>query len=785
MSQRLDIKYSYLGVPTCQEFAMDDSFIRGLMGPFGCTSGATEFLTPQGWKRIDQYEPGDMVAQWDQETNAITFVEPLAYVREPCAELIEFRGAIVMQLSPEHRVPHQNWAGRFQVKTAEEIERRPSRRTIPTTFNGHDDDALGMSDDMIRFAVMMHADGHYPKHGKQAVICVRRDRKKARFRALAERLKLDYSVAISDARPTEVRYTFYPPYLGKHYTGDWWKASKRELAIVLDEMRYWDGHDGEDLRFATTHKEDADFIQYAAHANGLRASVRSVAINDRNKDWATQWNVFIRSGDNAKNRACIREETEIKRIATVDGFKYCFAVQSTFWLARCEDTIFITGNSGKSSACVTELVNRGRAQRKGPDGVRRTRFAVIRNTYGELRDTTIKTIMQWLPELYFGRYVKHEHTYTITAFEDTVIELVFLALDRPDDIKKLLSLELTGAWVNEAREVPWSIIEALQGRVGRYPAMRDGGASWFGIWMDTNPPDNDSRWFKFFEEARPSNARIFKQPSGRARNAENLPNLPGGQRYYTNLAIGKKAEWIKVYVDGEYGFVVDGRPVFPEYNDRIHCQDVDPVPGVTIIRSWDFGLTPACAFSQVLPSGQWLTFDEMTSDGMSIDKFSDDVIQHCNRAFRGEGVRFEDWADPAGNQRAQTDLRTCFDIMQGKGIMVEGSIQNPQMRHESIGKPLRTLVDGEPQFILHSRCKNLRKGFMGGYHYRRLKVSGERYSDKVEKNMLSHIMEALEYGTVQYFAPVLTGQYVEDDYPDMSDSDYIGGDDGRSPYSGY
>jgi len=442
--------------------------------------------------------------------------------------------------------------------------------------------------------------------------------------------------------------------------------------------------------------------------------------------------------------------------------------------------------SGKSSACVAELVARGMKQNPGPDGVKRSRFAVIRNTYGELRDTTIKTVMQWLPEHYFGRYIEHKHTYTITALPGAVIELIFLALDRPDDIKKLLSLELTGAWVNEAREVPWSVIEALQGRVGRYPAMRDGGATWFGIWMDTNPPDNDSKWYKFFEETKfePGFARIFKQPSGRAANAENLPNLPGGQRYYTNLAQGKAAEWIKVYVDGEYGFVIDGKPVTPEYSDTIHCKAVEPVPGVAIIRSWDFGLTPACAFSQLLPDGRWLVFDEMVSDNMSIDEFSDDVLEHCARAFKGN-VQFEDWGDPAGEQRAQTDKRTCFEIMQAKGIDIRGSEQNPQLRHESVRKPLRTLVAGEPQFILNPRCKNLRKALMGGYHYRRLKTSGEKYADKAEKNSLSHIFEALEYGMVQYFAPALTsstGGY--DDWPEGDNDDY-GSDGNRNAYTGY
>src|SRR6185437_4262604 len=100
----------------------------------------------------------------------------------------------------------------------------------------------------------------------------------------------------------------------------------------------------------------------------------------------------------------------------------------------------------------------------------------------------------------------------------------------------------------------WTIIEALQGRVTRYPAMKDGGASWCGIIMDTNPPDTDSKWYKFFEEQDHSEAiaemakvvpgftadkyaRIFKQPSGLAPNAENIPNLRPG--YYQQLAIGK------------------------------------------------------------------------------------------------------------------------------------------------------------------------------------------------------------------------------------------------------
>lgn len=461
--------------------------------------------------------------------------------------------------------------------------------------------------------------------------------------------------------------------------------------------------------------------------------------------------------------------------------------------------------SGKSSGCVIELVNRGLAQRAGPDGVRRTKWAVTRNTMVELRDTTIRTIFQWLPQAYFGRYIENKHTYTVRAFPGAEIEFLFLALDRPEDVSKLLSLELTGAWINEAREVPWAVIDVLMGRVGRFPAMRDGGPTWSGIIMDTNPPDSDSDWYRFFEEKswlqsfrklreeghlpksmrEDSYAELFKQPGGLSPRAENLSNLNGGRLYYARLAADKTAEWRKVYIDGDYGFVMEGKLVYPEYNDDVHCHEVDPVAECVIRRGWDFGLTPACVFTQELPSGQFLAFDEMVSSNMSVDEFSDQVLEHCVRAFRGQ-ARFEDVGDPAGQNRAETDAKSCFDILHGKDVQIEAALsQDPRMRQESVRLPLRRLVQGEPAFILHPRCKTLRKGFLGGYHRRRLQVPGpERFSDQAVKNRFSHPHDALQYAAVQVFAPALTSQLPDDDYPGGPGIDYAAMQT-RNPFTGY
>lgn len=462
--------------------------------------------------------------------------------------------------------------------------------------------------------------------------------------------------------------------------------------------------------------------------------------------------------------------------------------------------------SGKSSGCVVEMVRRAQAQRPGPDGVRRSRFAVVRNTYSQLRDTTMRTVFQWLPVEYFGKFHVSDHRYVVKAFDKCEFEIMFRALDKPDDIGKLLSLELTGAWVNEAREVPWAIVDALQGRVGRYPARMDGGASWQGIWLDTNPPDADSKFYRFFEErnwiagfeemrragklppgvSQPDDyAKIFHQPSGLVKEAENLPNLTPG--YYERLALGKSPEWIKVYIEGRYGFVMDGKAVFPEYNDKAHCKAVEPING-TVYRGWDFGLTPVCTFHQVLPDGRWLWFDEIISEnidpsGMGIDRFSDHVLDHCARSFPAN-TSFEDIGDPAGEQRTQTDEKTVFQILHAKGINIEGGEQTLAIRLESVRKPLNTMIAGEPRFVLHPRCKTARKGFQGGYHYRRMQTRQEQFTDKPDKNHpISDVMDSGQYVATRIFGQGLTSRIVNDD-PTWPQIDYAN-DGGRSAVTGY
>lgn len=263
--------------------------------------------------------------------------------------------------------------------------------------------------------------------------------------------------------------------------------------------------------------------------------------------------------------------------------------------------------SGKSSGCIIELLRRASEQKPGPDGIRRTRFAVIRNTYRELQDTTRRTFEQWIPRE-LGKWSEQGFTFYM-RFGDVDCEILFRALDRPEDINKLLSLEITGAYINEVREIPKEILDMLQTRVGRFPARFQGGASWYGIWADTNPW-HDGHWGQEMfskgplvsqmikganglpEEVR---AELYRQPGGRAINAENIENLPNG--YYERLCLGKDEEYIRVYVDGMDATGAHGA-VFGDLIGRLGerggiCDFDHPKDGV--YTSWDLGISDATA----------------------------------------------------------------------------------------------------------------------------------------------------------------------------------------------
>ena len=434
--------------------------------------------------------------------------------------------------------------------------------------------------------------------------------------------------------------------------------------------------------------------------------------------------------------------------------------------------------SGKSYACAARIFIQAVKQKPSPiDNIRYTRWAVVRNSYPMLKTTTIKTWLDLFPESTFGNLLwtpPITHHIRLPARGDAAgidCEVIFLALDQPKDVRKLLSLELTGAWVNEARELPKAVIDGLTHRVGRYPTKRDGGASWHGIWMDTNPMDDDHWWHNMAEKEKPQGWKFWKQPGGVVEvpaddlpenpeandhvfaagkwwklnpKAENINNLPAG--YYAQMLPGKNLDWIRCYAAGQYTYVQEGRPVWPEYDDASMSGDTEVEPGVPIQIGLDFGLTPAATIGQRLPNGRWLIHHEIVTFDMGLERFGLQLLAELNQRYPNHQVML--WGDPAGMARDAIYEVTSFDFLKTLGLRAQPTASNDfKVRREAAAAPMQRLVNGKPGLIVNRSCKLLRKALGGGYHFKRVSIGAgqERFRDTPNKNEHSHIGDSFGY----------------------------------------
>jgi len=267
------------------------------------------------------------------------------------------------------------------------------------------------------------------------------------------------------------------------------------------------------------------------------------------------------------------------------------------------------------------------------------------------------------------------------------------------------------------------------------------------MWGDTNPPTMDTWWYYQMEGLDPKDGvspndngwDVFKQPSGRSTFAENIENLPDG--YYDTQ--GRSEEYIRVYIDGEYGLSSAGMPVYkyfrPDYHmakQRLRYINNGVRP---IVIGMDLGLTPAAVIGQQDPRGRALILGECVSFDMGIQRFIRTMLKPLlYEKFPGAPVIVV--TDPAGVQRAQTDERSAVDIIKAEGLRVfPAKTNNVSARINAVDDFLMRQVDGDPAFIVTPECTQLKAAMMGGYRY---KPKGD---GDIDKNKHSHVAEALQY----------------------------------------
>lgn len=441
---------------------------------------------------------------------------------------------------------------------------------------------------------------------------------------------------------------------------------------------------------------------------------------------------------------------------------------------------FIRGplGSGKTFESCAKLLALMCEQKPNRQGLRKTRFFAVRNTYPDLLGMTMKDWMELFGELgrYKGGGMEPPCHYLRFKLADKSIvqsELIFLALDRPQSIKKLRGSQATGFWLNETKELDKAIVDMADLRHGRYPSKMEGGPTWHGMIGDTNAPDEDHWYYEMEQETKPDGWEFFVQPGGLMREmsldkegrnrwtgrwipnelAENLQNLPAD--YYTRGQEGKSTDWIAVNLANEFGSVHTGKAIYEhQWSADLHVSDkLEFISGYPLEIGLDFGLTPSAIIGQLSPRGGINILDELVSVGMGINQFVTTVLYPHLKGHYRHASEITYIGDPAGDKRAETDEQTVFKELDDLGIEAFAANSNdPEIRWEAVRWYLEQLRDKKPAFRVHPRCRYLISGFNGGYQLRRLQIAGAeaKYHEKADKNKYSHPHDALQYLCMYY-----------------------------------
>lgn len=417
--------------------------------------------------------------------------------------------------------------------------------------------------------------------------------------------------------------------------------------------------------------------------------------------------------------------------------------------------------SGKTTAMLAEIIFRA-CQMPFYNNRRYARWAVIRNTYAELQSTTYVSWRSWFETLGTVKQNKHPLLTINHVFNDGIgdvhLEVIFIALDKESDIRKLKSLEVCGIYINEMSEIPEAVFEHAVGRTtkGRY-MLNVYNDYWSGVIFDTNPPSERSWIKRRFEDVKLEDSTLYHQPPGLLKDesgkwiankdADNYERL--GSDYYVKMT-NNTSEFINVYCLGLYGKISTGKVVYKSYNDDLHSSDKIEVDlSKPVIIGLDFGLTPAAVFLQHIGNGWYSVVDELVTQDMGIEQFIKtklDPYFSLHNGLKIEAII----GDPSGDSRSPTDLKSCFSILRDNGYYIKGSPSNLlEPRLGAVSMLLNTLTDGKPRLTISHRCKILRDGFLGGYEQKFYMINGEKlYANEPLKNEYSHVHDALQYAAL-------------------------------------
>lgn len=456
--------------------------------------------------------------------------------------------------------------------------------------------------------------------------------------------------------------------------------------------------------------------------------------------------------------------------------------------------------SGKTDAAIMRLFRHAGQQPAQRDGVRRSRFAIVRSTFPELKTTTIPSFTNLFPEGNeasggFGEMSwSPPFTYHMRA-GDIEAEFIFLALDKEEDARKLRSLQLTGIYFNELQYISLHLVTEGLSRCGRYPSVKNGGCNWSGGIADMNAPEG-LHWAPIMfgkapvpdhftpddvqRHRRSPGWNLYVQPPALLVMDDDLkahglePLNPGDETeycvnpgaenlrwlrpdYYPKKIHGVSRQWIDANCRNIAASQMRGKAVHPlfrsenERNSHVSATPLKFNPELDLYVGLDFGLTPAACIAQTI-RGRVFVLAELYAEDCGAVTFAPIVKRELLKRFPGlDLARVKFIGDPGSNIRSQSDEKTPYDIFRQNGMPVypapgANRFSKTGGRKEVVDNLLERQVDGYQALLVDPACRMLTQGMGGGYQFKVTKTSfGQYTSEDVVENSYTHICDAFQY----------------------------------------
>lgn len=329
-----------------------------------CVDEQTEILTSAGWQKFDQLSEKSEVAQFDMNSEEISFVRPLKIIKKRYSgEMYGIRnvkGGIDQLLTPDHDVVYKwSFQKRFEKKKVSEFKSNASLIRIPVAGYKQGKRKQFTAEDKLFIAIQ--ADGSISSRytGERCgTIPVQfsfsKQRKIDRLMDIISELGLTYVISykkVSNKYPNRKDQTLIKVYVpvawgaSKEFT-DWVDITRIDYEWgqnFIQELLLWDGHipkgapDGSGL-YSSANKKNIEIVQQVALLSGYSTAISTV-VDSRKSTYKTMYRIFF-----SKKPYIACSKKLFRYTEQYDGNVYCVSVPSGAIVIRRNGKVSITGN---------------------------------------------------------------------------------------------------------------------------------------------------------------------------------------------------------------------------------------------------------------------------------------------------------------------------------------------------------------------------------------------------------------------------------------------------------